>query len=201
MDIYLNNNLVAKTSINGTTPVYFQQQKRVQDEVRGYLIYNYPNWSFVGCYQLLSKNNVKRVALILESPHKDEYDSNDNPLRPANGLTGTKINNGLQKRAFVNALNNNCVYEVYIINAIQYQTSCYSIFGKSWSRGNRNQVFRALFDQNKGNLEQDFINRITKYNPDIIVNACTSNLKSVVDTALNTFTNCNQYKDKHPSSW
>lgn len=201
MNIYLNNNFVATTSINGTTPVYFQQQKRVHDEIRGYLIYNNSTWSFVGCYQLLNKTNVKRIVLVLESPHKYEYDSNYNPLRPANGRTGTKINNGLQNRAFIKALNINYVYEVNIINAIQYQTSCYFMFQNKWTRKNRDQVFRALFNKNKGNLRQDLVNRVSNYNPDIIINACTSNLKNVVETALNTFTNCRKYKDKHPSSW
>lgn len=200
MNIYLNNTFITNTSLNIPTEVNFQPNKRVYDEIRGYLIYINNAWSFVGCHQLLNKVNVKRIALVLESPHKYEYDSNYNPLRPANGKTGIKINNQLHNRTFINNLNNNYIYEVKIINSIQYQTSCYFLLQNNWTRKNRDQVFRALFNKNKGNLRQDLINRITNYAPDIVINACTSQLKGIVATALKNF-NCAKFADKHPSSW
>lgn len=199
---YNNNSFNINNNINQT--VNFYAQNAVRDEVRGFLVYNNSLWSFVGCYQIPSQGNKERIALVLESPHKDEFDINGNPLRPANGRTGVKINKKLQDRNFVRALKHEVIYEVRIVNSIQYQASCYSVLGSNYSRKNTNQVFRVLFNKSKGNLRQDFIDRIDNYNPNIVVNCCTSGLKEVVETALKETKNYNPsttFTDKHPIAW
>ena len=110
-------------------------------------------------------------------------------------------------------------YEIFLINPIQYQCSMYHelevadfgahIYGGKCNRKITNQVFSALFFGRKLNnnlqpLRQDFINRLNNYNPDYILNCCTSQKKSVVKTAIKKSRNLNKktyFKLKHPSMW
>lgn len=85
---------------NNTINVNFYQQDKVNDEKRGLLYYDnfYKTWVFCGLQQK-SVKNCDNLVLLLESPHKAEYDLYGNPLRPANGTTGTKINDLFAKQA------------------------------------------------------------------------------------------------------
>ena len=108
MDVILNNSVVGQ--VNGPLQsVIFDTKDAVHDEIRGYLVYVNSNWSFVGPTQYsIQYNNetIKKLALVLESPHKDEYDNNFVPLRPANGKTGNSINTKICSRGFISNLNN-----------------------------------------------------------------------------------------------
>lgn len=183
--------------------------KKVLDEVRGYLVYVNSNWVFIGISQIQQFKTfiIKKLALILESPHKDEFDQYNNPLRPANGKTGHKINNKICSRSSITSLlNTTFAYEVYLINPIQYQTSCYCVLGSSYSRANTNEVFRKMFSKKGFNLRKNFISRLKKYNPNIIINCCTSSggLKKTVEVAIKEAVNINNSNytfDYHPSVW
>ena len=147
-------NLIFNTSHNGNTPINFTG-KNVLDEVRGYLIFVNRNWVFVGPSQINAyrKKAIRKLSLVLESPHKNEFDQYNNPLRPANGKTGNAINSKLSNRPWVNKnLNSNYYYEIYIMNPVQYQASCYCVLGNNCSRNNTNQVFRKLFSKHFFNL-------------------------------------------------
>ncbi len=213
--------------------VNFTSDKIVHDEIRGYLIWNDNEWDFVlPCtYKIIKEcrnKDVKKIALILESPHKDEYDrvgSDFIPVAPAMGQTGIKIRGGLTKRPFISHLKNKYDYEIKLMNAVQYQCSCYNYIDElnRIDKKLRDEVFRLLFEK----LEQDFCSRIENYSPDIIVNACTGGeiedehhpkketsseekhqLNWYVDKKLKNETiskeyisGKNYYVDTHPISW
>lgn len=151
-------------------------------------------------------DNEKVLILVLESPHKDEFDDNLKPILPAQGITGRNIENLTGTRNFVDFLDKEYEYVVLLVNAVQYQTSCYYIFGKM-SHELRDSVFRNLFCS-KG-LKDDFTGRIREYigssadNGFVIVNCCTKKLRSEVEKCLCAmFGENNTIKDDcHPSFW
>ena len=208
MDIYLNNTFLTSTKLPVTIQrVDFYNIQRVADELRGYLIFDNGAWHFIGINQFLlmytGRTAVEKIALILESPHKDEYDQQFHPIRPANGKTGLKINSALVNRSMISKLNKKISYEIYIINPVQFQASCYHWVGNSYCRNHTNKVFRALFNKNKGNQRNDFISRLNAYNPDIVFCCCTSNLKNIVKNAIENSSAVSKpyYSDCHPSVW
>lgn len=225
MDIYWNKNKIGQTNLYNNFKIDFDNSLNVNDETRGYLIYKNGIWNFIGVAQYQGKQ-FEKIALILESPHKDEYSSKYVPLRPANGRTGAKINSKLTGAINIRhikdiaplsaTLNPSVDYEIYIMNPIQVQASCYHEFhglgqnkilnGLKISRQNTDQVFRCLFSASKGNLRQNFIDRINTYKPDYIYNCCTCTLKAVVDNAIkqSSYYNNNKnnlYHNIHPAIW
>lgn len=109
------------------------------------------------------RNNAKKVVIILESPHKDEYLEKENPIC-ANGKTGENLKNQL-----VNLLNNlgvaNQNTDIVILNAIPYQCS----------QGVSTEVLRDFvwlkcwYDFGYDNM----LDLLKKISPDHIVNCCT----------------------------
>lgn len=203
MDITLNG-ITLSTSKNPNSVINFTG-KKIFDEVRGYLVYLNSNWIFIGFAQIKQFGDIaiKKLALVLESPHKDEFDQYSNPLRPANGKTGYRINNKITSRnAIVNILDVKFAYEVYLMNSIQYQASCYCVLGNLYSRDNTNQIFRKLFSKNGFDLREDFIFRLKAYAPDIVINSCTSSggLKKTVEVAIKE-AGYKSVGDCHPSAW
>lgn len=188
--------------------IEFHSNQKVQDEIRGYLVYRNKKWHFIGRAQFESEysdKSYKKLSLILESPHKDEYDEHYQPLRPANGRTGKNINLKLAQRDFVQHLDANFCYEVYLMNPVQLQCSCFYVFqqgGHKSSRSNTNQIFRRFFSKKGGNFRDEFKKRLVTYTPDVVVNCSTSQLKEVVFTAIKEMPyKTNLYKDVHPSIW
>lgn len=183
--------------------INFNIHEKVNDEIRGILVFNQTNYDFISVPKyLLSKSQkpLQRLVLLLESPHKDEYHNNQ-PIRPANGATGAKIKAFISNRANNWPLSTLNDYEVLLVNAIQYQTSCYKLLGKKWDRTNRNHVFKLLFYN--FNLKNDLKNRLNTYKADYIINCVTKTLKNDVQEFLeNSFKNyCKLCKDEHPSAW
>lgn len=186
--------------------VIFDKNEKVNDEVRGILTFDRV-WYFISVPQyimLASTKPLLRLGLLLESPHKDEY-QNQQPIRPANGVTGQKIEaliaNRVAKWNSVATPNGTILqttndYEVILINAVQYQTSCYKLLGEQWDKTNREHVFKLLF--NNFGLRTDLSNRINNYNLSIVVNCVTVKLKNEVS---NIVSNLNSVADYHPSYW
>ena len=114
-----------------------------------------------------------KIILIMESPHKDEFTQNI-PNGPAFGKTGKNIasyfESVLNKEFFnVNISLSNGTYDLYLINAIQFQCSL----------GLPTEYFRDLIFTglwfNGG--EENFKNRLEKIklnNNDIVINSCTN---------------------------
>jgi len=203
--------LSKSTNIFANNLVNFSNGDLVVDEIRGYLYFNIATSSWVFCGRQQNKfNYFKNLVIVLESPHKDEYSSQGIPLRPVNGITGLKINNKLAD--IINSkppvgINQNDVYCVWLVNAIQYQTSCHfqlsSFVGysKIWHTL-RNQVFKHLWkNESSYHLQQNLIARIGLIKPTLIMNCVTggkapNGLRSMVELVINSG---NTYK--HPSSW
>lgn len=159
----------------------------VQDHVRGY--YQVNNRNFV-CVQKTTK--YKRIAFIVESPHKDEFDNNFCPLVPMNGKSGIRFSNKIcskldiwfQQQIQNSQVNNGDCFEVYVMNPVQYQTSLYHFLNGMipWEQKSnfqyhnidktlRNRVWKFLFDTCE--LKTTFIDRLKEYGPDYIINCCT----------------------------
>lgn len=120
------------------------------------------------------KRHYKTIVIILESPHKDEYNKIKNVIAPALGTTGCNLDDG-----FVDKLNNfmtannsiikDGIYHVVLMNAVQFQCSMglKPIVGKI-----RDENFLSLWASD--DIVESFKKRLKKYQPNIIINCCTN---------------------------
>lgn len=111
MDVYFENQWIGNAGLQSASRIDFYTSHKVNDEVRGYLIYDNGNWKLVKPSIIGTSDIIEKIALILESPHKDEYVSNSNPpnpVRPANGnkygTAGYAINHFIVNRNWINNL-------------------------------------------------------------------------------------------------
>ena len=192
MTISLNYNNIS-TQINwgastGNIIANIDKWPTVSDNIRGYYQVKKTRASIK--VRAISKPlYFLKIALLVESPHKDEFDEIFNPISPLNGNSGKKFAKGIIARLgqwFNNANINTGVYnfEIKIINPIQYQTSLYHFLNDKIeynTYGNfgynaidhalRNDVWRFLFE--RCNLKSNFIDRVKDYSPNYIINCCT----------------------------
>lgn len=146
----------------------------------------------------------RKIALIVESPHKNEFDNNFNPLVPLNGISGKKFDLRIIDKMnewFSNiSLEPETLFEIKIINPVQYQTSLFHLLNNKipyhkvcnckkygMNRYLRNKLWRRLFEETITKCKADFIHRVISYSPDYIVNCCTSFDKKI--TLQTTFIN------------
>lgn len=145
---------------------------------------------------IIEKPDITSIVLILESPHKDEYDCNFNRIGPAQGSTGSAIDVNIETllNELANKHNINLdkkEYKFIICEPIPYQCSLHEIYKDYYSGIDntiRNKVWKKLWEIKDGNknllLQNNFRKRILSYSPDLIINACTSNLKGFVTELL-----------------
>lgn len=166
----------------------------------------------------IESENIPTIALVLESPHKKEYDEKSTPLGPARGTTGNNIQScllgNLAKFSVINDQNHNGSYflsssriaegkyRLLLINAVQFQCSLGDLCGKKKAR--RDEIFNAVWENGGKN---DFTDRLKKYNPHIIINCCTgeehenSSLKISVQEAIDeNFPSALKLQGAHPAS-
>ena len=132
-----------------------------------------------------ANTKIPNIVIVLESPHRNEYDKNGNAIKSASGHTGEKLGEFLSEK--INKLRKDqkelgldCdSYNVYAVNAIQYQCSCGL---KPIQPELKNTIFRALWPC----LKEDFLNRIKQLNPVLIINMCTGGIKAIGDYIANT---------------
>lgn len=144
-----------------------------------------------------ANTKIPNIVIVLESPHRNEYDKNGNAIKSASGHTGEKLGEFLSKKINIlrkdqKELGLDCdSYNVYAVNAIQYQCSCGL---KPIQPELKNTIFRALWPC----LKEDFLNRIKQLNPVLIINMCTGGVKSIKDHINNTtsYEKTNKYMDK-----
>lgn len=134
--------------------------------------------------QPATNDGTDTLVVVVESPHRSEYYNDDlsSPIAAAqgdnSGDTGYEIHHHLAE--IVNLIANdvtdmNDVYRVIIANPIRWQTSLSSLHKKSpwnspWTEL-RDAVCNALW--NLAAVRCDFLTRLCKYSPSIVVNACT----------------------------
>ena len=150
----------------------------------------------------IKENNP--IVIILESPHDKEYDAEFNPIAPANGSTGKKIENELCNVLYL--INREISLNikdrpVLLVNPIPYQTSLHYLLKTKIDSKIRNMVWKELWRQDT-TLKEDFIKRIESYKPYIILNATTKEVKSDVTEALNEISKDSIIVNTHhPFSW
>lgn len=132
--------------------------------------------------------NGKRIVLLLESPHRSEYEINDNrimPIGPAQGKKKAEAGGGIDEylnKVFDNMRIIDGKYYIIISNPIQFQTSLGSLHKKGLNKDLRNLIWSNLW--NNKEVRQDFIKRLNEYCPNYILNACTLQLTDRVNEEL-----------------
>ncbi len=131
----------------------------------------------------ISNSHKPIIAIVVESPHKDEFNrESKKAIGTARGSTGRNIENYLPSVLFnylpaidetsslieydSNKQIQNGEYYIALINAIQYQCS----LGEDTSKY-RDKIFSEMWGLEK--VKKDFIKRLKKSNPSVIINCCT----------------------------
>lgn len=169
--------------------------RKCNDKLVGVVV----NSEFFGAkfrYSNYKYSRIKKIILIVESPHTSEYEVV--PL-PAHGITGSNIRKYMGST--VSILPKNGKYELLIVNAVQYQCSM----------GVNTKAFR---DKNFRNAWSSFAclnfeKRLRKYfkDGDIIINCCTKGsgspeLRVMVELSIKkSIGRASDFKFNHPSSW
>ncbi|MFI3166274.1 MAG: hypothetical protein R3Y45_08425 [Bacillota bacterium] len=116
------------------------------------------------------KKGCEKLVIVMESPHIDEF--NLNLIAPALGSTGKRIHIHLQHLLNKNGLLGDKKLHVYLVNAIQYQTS----LGFE-TKAYRNVIFNAVWKKqlsSKKIFQLDFKKRVSKIKPCVVINAMTA---------------------------
>lgn len=153
----------------------------------------------------------KTIAIILESPHIDEYESNTDkltPIGPAQGQTGKKIEKNIDKliarlKEF-NILEDNHNYRIIILNAVNFQTSLHFIHEKplnNYYRELRDKIWIKMWSE-VPQIKNEFLKQIESLKKDsIIINACPKSLKPFINIELIQNTNKHYlFESNHPTS-
>jgi len=164
------------------------------------------------------EQRIGNIVLLLESPHKDEYNNGNiaDPEAPGRGATGRNIDRCLAtvllhiQEIEAGLIGLGC--HVVISNPIQFQTSLHAIHGKSLDENEwktlRDNVWRTLWEEE--HIKQCFRARLRTYYPKVIINACTGHLEKPdsLKSLVNRFfqeeeelRNVPLYAVTHPSSW
>lgn len=207
-------------SING----FVDAKKKVPDVIRYIAVVKSNKLSFI-CNNvttnikesmfndILPINGCERsIVVVLESPHKNEYivtsQGELKPISPAQSKTGKSFD--YFKSFFIDNIISSLntipdgVYCVVLCNPVQYQTSLHYLLGKSINakitkdfkvRDLRKLVWHAIWDS----VDNDFIGRLKKYNPSVVINCCTNDFKDTVSDSLNV--DFCVVCASHPSSW
>lgn len=163
-------------------------------------------------FSKLDPTNRNSIVIILESPHKNEYELDqlwDKP-NPAMGTTGTKLGNNIGD--LIKAVSktypqiNRGKYQIVLMNSIQYQCSLGVtpldvtvrdfVFSQIWK----------LIDE----IRESFVTRLKSYKPKFIFNLCTMgkvvpHLDFLVQALINDKylkdNKVNLFVGNHPSGW
>jgi len=227
--IITNNNF---TNRSGNITNIFTHQTKVQDKHKFQFIYqrNSQKEEYSLCSPTNCDESCKVIAIILESPHYEEYKYQDClqnsftiksrtkhkktkiqtinsliPVEPANGSTGN-----LMKRWLTPILSNIGVsfgsYCVWVVNPVQWQTSLFMLHGESLGlkkyNNLRNDVWKKIW--NISDIKTNFENRVNQLAPEYILNCCTKELQPLITYFLLSKwvgSNIEIYKSYHPSNW
>ncbi|SOC15193.1 hypothetical protein SAMN05880501_10851 [Ureibacillus xyleni] len=192
---------------------FFKNNKQVRNVMRF-------NASFAGsevtielCHDepIRAKEKNKSIVIILESPHIDEYDNNPEkliPIAPAQGQMGKKIERNIesliQQLQLFDVIEEQLLYRIIIMNAVNFQTSLYHIHQK-----NLNNYYRELRDKvwvkmwsELPQTKPDFLKQIASLKKNsILINACPKSLKPFINQELLPFSERYAlFESNHPSS-
>lgn len=140
------------------------------------------------------------IAIILESPHKDEFEDGK-AIGPAQGTTGYQFADKFQKLLEKSDIYQNIeegVYPIVILNAIQFQCSC----GNDLNKVNKKARDENWIECFRSECLNDLKLRLQALQPCAIINLCTKGLReqSKLDEYIN-FPNVVYTTGYHPRSW
>ena len=144
------------------------------------------------------------IAVVLESPHKSEYNMGL-PLGPAKGTTGRLFDNEFTRMFSTSMLNSHFLsgnYDVILLNAVQFQCSLGQPLNNNNNKQVRDRNWLNIFNNHGGAI--DIVNRLKALNPALIINLCTkgfSNLQLILDRQLRANFSCPYTYGTHPSTW
>jgi hypothetical protein len=170
-------------------------QNKAEDEYIGDLIFNQTQQQFVFTLRsnyasvfippLELPADKPKIAIILESPHKEEFGIQNLQNQQGEIVTARPLNNThtrnhlitIMNQPFSNyfkdSLNKEISYAIILVNSIQYQTS----LGLN-DKAIRDQVWLWHWMKNG---EQHFIDRIKHYKPILFINMCTKGKSTQLD--------------------
>jgi hypothetical protein len=147
----------------------------------------------------------KNVAVILESPHRLEYDAANHPIALVMGKTGCLFFDLFAKLLSESRMPmKDGTYNVMLMNAVQYQTSCGL---NPMDRSIRDQNWLDIYQKHGG--EMDLKKRIFSLKPRYTINLCTggknpNGLRHAVSESLDRFglvKGSHYTEGNHPASW
>ena len=117
--------------------------------------------------------DFETIAVILESPHKDEFDQG---LLP-NGIESRPLNHQESRDALIKILetvttnfyNTARQYRIVLINAVKFQCSLGGDLARNENKDIRNENWIKNWIEN----QDDFVSRLSSISPDLIINLCT----------------------------
>ena len=149
-----------------------------------------------------SKQTNPVIVILAESPHKDEFNYNSGGATPKHPLVKSKSKIQKNLKNYLPS-NLNGKYDVYLVNAIQYQCS-FGLDLKKY-RMQKNNVFALTW-----NIEpalDDLVCELTQLIQDgqgLILNCCIKELKKhlcMTDILKIKFSTVNILDCPHPSKW
>ncbi len=204
---------------------FFYKDKRVEDKHRYNLMFINGKWKLKRLShdkKITETPGENNILVILESPHRSEYDPQFKPIAPAMAETGTgkKFDKYFTSHllpileSFGLILCRKQIYRICLVEPVPFQATLDKIHGKGVESSLRNKVWDALYQK----CENDFKHRLQAYNPVIILNGCTSDgsglaklsskktLKDQVTESINSisFNNVNglqKFEVSHPCCW
>lgn len=165
------------------------------------------NYVMNGKTKSISNSLRNPVVVLLESPHKDEYDSiTQTALGPCMGRSGDnfrkKFDVLIKGSSMFNKLQT-LTCDIVLFNTIQYQCSLgLPLAGKANIKNKKQRDSNFIACIRNGN---DFIDRLGAIRPHAIINLCTKgtrNLQQIVRNIYNQSTlNFLYVEGYHPSAW
>ena len=149
----------------------------------------------------------RKLILVLESPHEDEYRGLATPL-PANGTTGRHIRKYIGEVLHGSTGTDYGTLQVILMNAVQYQCSQAHTLSCRASRLKRDEVFRKTFGQ--GEELKQRLRGLHISGRDIVINCCTKGtrtpyLRDLVGEAIKEVrgqpSQFKYFATYHPSVW
>ncbi len=199
-----NNNKNVKYII----PKEVFNEKQIYDEIRYYVKVDsnskvnkveYIGKSIENKDSLKSYGNYKKILIIVESPHRNEFTFSYEPKGPAQGKTGygieTKIDEIIKELGIISE-----ELLVVISNPVQFQASLGTFYSNGLDKRIRDNLWTKLYDEN------DYLNRIKDIDAKYIINATTSRRTDRINRVIEKYKNIGSNNPiievaNHPSCW
>ena len=141
-------------------------------------LYGFPEQKAFDYQPIYPRGRDRRLILVLESPHVDEYrkDLRGPTPAPAKGRTGSSIRRQLGSLLEFARPRLCEPLEVLLVNAVQYQCSCGLPLTCYRNKVNRDRIFRYFFGTQSEAAGKEFRSRMSGYvkDGDIVINCCTA---------------------------